>query len=213
MSSPDLLLAFLAATALFAYMPGPSMLYAAAQTVARGRTAGLKASLGIHLGGYVHVVAAAGGLSVLFHVIPALYVAVKVVGAIYLVWLGLAMIHSATKSESSTRLVTSGRAKSARHAFLESIAVEVLNPKTAIFFLAFLPQFVEPAGSLPVWVQLMVLGTVVNLAFSSADLLCVWFAGAIVEGFRRTPRTGRIMECIGGSLLVGLGAHLAFQRS
>jgi alpha-beta hydrolase superfamily lysophospholipase len=77
MPSPDILFAFLVTTAVFAYIPGPAMLYAAAQTVARGRTAGLMATLGIHLGCYVHVFAAAAGLSILFHAVPTLYLAAE----------------------------------------------------------------------------------------------------------------------------------------
>ncbi|RUU69477.1 LysE family translocator, partial [Mesorhizobium sp. M7A.T.Ca.TU.009.01.1.2] len=85
MPSTELLIAFFATTAIFAYIPGPAMLYAAAQTMARGRWSGLTAALGIHLGGYVHVFAAAAGLSVLFHAVPTLYLAVKLVGALYLI--------------------------------------------------------------------------------------------------------------------------------
>ncbi|TIY10680.1 MAG: LysE family translocator, partial [Mesorhizobium sp.] len=85
MPSTELLIAFFATTAIFAYIPGPAMLYAAAQTMARGRWSGLTAALGIHLGGYVHVIAAAAGLSVLFHAVPTLYVAVKLAGALYLI--------------------------------------------------------------------------------------------------------------------------------
>ena len=81
MPSSELLIAFLITTAIFAYIPGPAMLYAAAQTIARGRRAGLMASLGIHLGCYVHVIAAAAGLSMLFHAVPMLYMLVKLAGA------------------------------------------------------------------------------------------------------------------------------------
>ena len=81
MPSVELLIAFFVTTAVFALVPGPAMLYAAAQTLARGRGPGLLASLGIHLGGYVHVIAAAAGLSVLFHAVPTLYMAVKLAGA------------------------------------------------------------------------------------------------------------------------------------
>ncbi len=92
MPSSDLMLALFAATVLFAYMPGPALLYAAAQTVARGRKAGLMAAFGLHIGGYLHVGAAAAGLSALFHAVPSMYMIVKVVGAGYLVLLGAKMI-------------------------------------------------------------------------------------------------------------------------
>ena len=129
MPSHDLLIAFFIATAVFAYMPGPAMLYTAAQTIARGQRAGWMASLGIHVGGYVHVIAAALGLAVLFQAVPVLYVAVKFAGAAYLVWLGIKLFFSkASVSVSSIQL----DAKSPRRAFYESVTVEVLNPKTAI---------------------------------------------------------------------------------
>ena len=209
MPSAELLVAFLAATAVFAYMPGPAMLYAAAQTVSRGRWAGLTASLGIHLGGYVHVVAAAAGLSVLFHAVPVLYTVVKLAGAAYLVWLGIRLIRQAGEPVSALPRVG---ARSARHALLESVAVEVLNPKTALFFLAFLPQFADPSAALPIWAQLLVLGTIVNVMFSSADLICVVLAGAVVERLRRSSRMLRVARRAGGAVLIGLGANLALQR-
>lgn len=212
MPSTDLLLAFLAAATIFAYMPGPAMLYTAAQTAARGRKAGFMASLGIHIGGYVHVVAAATGLSALFEVVPALYIAIKTIGAAYLVWLGLRMISRAMKAGSTKVSPRTGPAKSIRRAFLESIVVEMLNPKAAVFFLAFLPQFVEPSGSVPVWLQFLILGTIVNAMFSTADLFCVLFSNAVIERFRKSSSATKVMECIGGSMLVGLGAHLALQR-
>ena len=209
MPSTELLLAFLAATAVFAYMPGPAMLYAAAQTVSRGRWAGLTASLGIHLGGYVHVVAAAAGLSVLFHAVPVLYTVVKLVGAAYLVWLGIGLIRQAGGPAGALPTTDAG---SGRRAFLQSVAVEVLNPKTALFFLAFLPQFTNPSAALPIWAQLLVLGTIVNVMFSSADLICVALAGAVVERLRRSSRMQRAVRCAGGAVLIGLGANLALQR-
>ena len=89
MPSNEIMIAFFLATAVFAYMPGPSTLYAAAQTIARGRHAGWMAALGIHVGGYVHVAAAALGLAILFTTIPMLYIVLKFAGAIYLIWLGL----------------------------------------------------------------------------------------------------------------------------
>ena len=209
MPSIELFLAFLAATAVFAYMPGPAMLYTAAQTVARGRWAGLMAALGIHLGGYAHVVAAAAGLSVLFHAVPVLYTVVKLVGAAYLVWLGICLIRERTKPMGAMPRVD---ARSARRAFLESVAVEVLNPKTAVFFLAFLPQFTDPSAALPIWAQLMVLGTIVNVMFSSADLVCVALAGSVAERLRRSGRAQRMVRAAGGTMLIGLGANLAVHR-
>ena len=210
MPSTELLIAFLATTAIFAYIPGPAMLYAAAQTMAGGRRSGLMAVLGIHLGCYVHVFAAAAGLSMLFHAVPLLYTVVKLAGAGYLVWLGISLFRARVQGDD----MPSGFApKSGWRAFFESVTVEVLNPKTAIFFLAFLPQFVDASAALPVWVQFVVLGTVVNLMFSSADVVCVMLAGVVTDRLKRSSRAQRWMQRAGGMVLVGLGAHLALQRS
>ncbi len=210
MPSTELLIAFFATTAVFAYIPGPAMLYAAAQTVARGRWSGLMASLGIHIGGYAHVLAAAAGLSVLFHAVPVLYLAVKFAGAAYLVWLGISLFRSKVEGQEALPVVAQ---KSARRAFFESVTVEVLNPKTAIFFMAFLPQFIDASATFPIWLQFVILGTLVNLMFSSADVVCVLLAGAVLGRLRQSSHARRMMQGAGGSLLVGLGLHLAFQKS
>jgi threonine/homoserine/homoserine lactone efflux protein len=206
----EILLTFLATTAIFAFVPGPAMLYAAARTLAGGRWSGLMASLGIHLGGYVHVVAAAAGLSLIFHAVPVLYMAVKLFGAAYLVWLGISLFQSKAQEDV---IVGHVGPKSGRRAFAESVTVEVLNPKAAIFYLAFLPQFVDATASFPVWVQFVLLGTVVNVMFSVADLVAVALADMVMSKLRRSSAAQRAMQRAGGAILVGLAAHLALQRS
>lgn len=208
MPPADLLIAFFIATAVFAYMPGPAMLYAAAQTIARGRRAGWMASLGIHFGGYVHVFAAALGLAVLFQAVPVLYAVIKVLGAVWLIWLGISMFRQATLGP----VTLAPEAKSPRRAFWESVTVEVLNPKTAIFYLAFLPQFTDPTASLPIWVQLFVLGTVVNVMFSSADVACVLLADRVTGALRASERAARWARRAGGSVLIGLGVNVGLSR-
>jgi threonine/homoserine/homoserine lactone efflux protein len=210
MPSQELLIAFFLTTTVFAYIPGPAMLYAAAQTIARGRRGGLMATLGIHLGCYVHVIAAAAGLSILFHLVPLAYTAVKLIGAGYLIWLGIALFRTRANDESGLPAMAQ---KSARKAFLESVTVEVLNPKTAIFFMAFLPQFVDASASFPVWLQFLILGATVNLIFSSADLVCVFLAGMVVNRLKKSGRAQRVLQRAGGTMLIGLGTHLALQRS
>lgn len=210
MPSGEMLLTFLITTTLFAYIPGPAMLYAAAQTMARGRWSGLMATLGIHLGCYVHVIAAAAGLSILFHAVPMLYMTVKLVGAAYLVWLGITLFRSKARGGGTLLAM---QPKSGWRAFFESVTVEVLNPKTAIFFVAFLPQFIDASAALPVWAQFLVLGTIVNLIFSSADLVCVGLAGTVVARLQRSNPVQRLMQRAGGAVLVGLGVHLALQKN
>ncbi len=205
----ETLIAFAAATAVFAYMPGPAMLYAAAQTFARGRRAGFMAALGIHLGCYAHVLATAFGLSALLALVPVAFTVIKVLGAAYLVWLGLKMILQRADGGASE----AAPPKSARRAFAESVMVEVLNPKAALFFLAFLPQFVDAGASLPVWQQLLILGTIVNFAFSSADIAVVLTASAVMRRLGRGGWGERLTRIAGGSLLVGLGVKLATDKS
>ncbi|MGE0624128.1 MAG: LysE family translocator [Pseudomonadales bacterium] len=205
----DVLAAFLLAAAVFAYMPGPAMLYATAQTIARGRRAGWMASLGIHLGGYVHVAAAALGLAALFSVVPTAYLVLKLAGAAYLIWLGSKFLFGRT---GVTSLPEDLAALSPQRAFWESVTVEVLNPKTALFFVAFLPQFADPAAAFPVWVQLLLLGTVVNLLFSSADVFCVLLADRIASTLKQSRSVERLARRIGGGILVALGLNLALSR-
>lgn len=205
----ELLVAFLLATSIFAYMPGPSTLYTAAQTIARGQRAGWFAALGIHIGGYVHVLAAAFGLAILFKAVPVLYVGLKFGGAAYLIWLGYKMFTSNVPL-GETELKTGSM--SPRRAFWQSVTVEVLNPKTAIFYLAFLPQFTDPNASLAIWVQLLILGTIVNIMFSSADVLCVVLADKVTTYFKTSGSANRIAQRLGGGILVALGLNVAFNR-
>ncbi len=213
MPSSELHYALLAATLLVAYMPGPGLIYTAAQTLARGRKAGLFAAFGLHIGGYVHVIAAAAGLSALFHAVPSMYLAVKLIGAGYLVLIGARMIWQAVVTENKALNPVESSVARGHKAFVQSVLVEVLNPKTALFFIAFLPQFVDPSASFPVWMQFIILGTFVNIMLSSADLLCVLFAGIVVDKLRTSSRLSRVMEGLGGSILVGLGVNLGLQQS
>jgi threonine/homoserine/homoserine lactone efflux protein len=209
MPSVELLLAFAAATAVFAYFPGPALLYTAAQTIARGRKAGFMAAFGIHLGCYAHVLAATFGLSAVFRHVPELYAAMKIAGALYLVWLGIGLFRSRGAAVDPSAVAP----KSARRAFVESIVVELLNPKVAIFFVAFLPQFVDPAGGFPIWLQFLILGTIVNFAFSSADVATVFAAATVMRKLKGNGIGRRLVRYGGGSVLIGLGARLALDRT
>ena len=208
MASWETLLAFATLTLVVAYFPGPALLYTAAQTIAHGRRAGFMAMLGIHLGCYIHVFAAAFGLSAVFKYVPEFYFAVKMGGAAYLVWLGIGMIRS--------RLVAAdapvAEPKTVRRALIDSFIVEVLNPKVALFFIALLPQFVDPAASLPVWAQFLILGTIVNFAFSSADFVTVLGASAVVRTMKATKAGFAFGRWLGGSLMIGLGLKLATDK-
>lgn len=203
----ELMPAFLLATAAFAVTPGPAMMYTAARTLAQGRAAGLWAAAGVHAGGYVHVLAAALGLSAAFRHAPDLYLAVKLAGAAYLIWIGLRMLLA---PEAPT--AAAAPARSGRRAFFDSMLVEVLNPKVALFFVAFLPQFVDAAAGPPIWAQFLILGAVVNLAFSAVDVCVACAAARVAAAARSAPARALLMQRVGGGVLTGLGVRLALAR-
>ncbi|TKI06974.1 LysE family translocator [Martelella alba] len=203
------IISLLVTSFVFAFIPGPALLYTAAQTLSRGRRSGLMAALGLHLGGYMHVIAAASGLTLLLRTVPVMYMGVKFAGAAYLMWLGIQMFRRRSQAEHAP--VVKG-AKPAKRAFLESMTVEMLNPKTAIFYLAFLPQFINLASGYPAWLQFAVLGCAVNVIFSSADIVCVLTASVVMSTLGKSNRSQRIMQKLGGMTFMGLGMHLALQR-
>jgi len=207
MPSFQLLSTFLLTTLIFAYLPGPAMLYTAAQTLARGRKAGLMASLGIHLGDYAHIVIVATGLTILFHAIPIAYTLLKICGALWLIWLGLKLLLARNSNPSSDL-----QNHQQQRAFSESIWVEILNPKTAIFYLAFLPQFIDAQATFPIWLQFLILGTIVNLAFSSADVVCVFCADLILKKLKTSARGQHIFRYLSGSIFIMLGLRLGLYK-
>ena len=209
MPSSDLLIPFFVATVVFAFVPGPGMLYAAAQTIAGGHRAGWLSMAGLHIGGYAHILAAAFGLAVMLEAVPALYAIVKFVGAAYLIWLGTKLFRSTQPvvvSAVQPELITRNRA------LRDSIVVSVLNPKTALFYLAFLPQFTDVSAPLPVWGQIFVLGTIVNFMFSVTDAACVLVSERMTKLLIASQAANRFARRIGGGILVALGVNLAVSR-
>lgn len=195
---------FAVATLAFAFMPGPAILYMSAQTLAYGHRAGLMAALGIHLGCYAHIAAASVGLAALLHHAPALYSLVRMAGALYMLWLGGRMIFSAGVAEE-----TEAPARH-RRVLRDSIVVEILNPKTALFFLTFLPQFVDPQAAMPNWLQFLLLGIIVNGAFSLGDLASVGIASFAAPRVSSSG-SGAWVSKVSGSILVGLSVAIMAQ--
>ncbi|WP_429811336.1 LysE family translocator [Ensifer sp. B1-9] len=202
MPSMEHWISFAFATAIFAFMPGPAILYMTAQTLAHGRKAGLLAALGIHIGCYIHIAAAALGLAALLHHAPTLYTAIKLAGAVYLIWLGATMLLGIGRHAVHSEAVKPGVLR-------DSIVVEILNPKTALFFVTFLPQFVDPSASMPMSMQLLMFGLLVNLALSVADVAAVFLASFTLARF--TGGRGTLVPRACGSILIGLGLMLASQ--
>ena len=196
-------IAFLIAALVLAVSPGPGIAYVVARTAAGGRREGLASCLGTALGGMLHVLAASAGLSaVLAHSATAFSI-VKYIGAAYLVYLGLRLL-LARKAPSAIDAVAP---QGARRALRDGIVVEALNVKTAIFFLAFLPQFVS--ASEPLVPQLLLLGTICVLLNTAADVVAVLAASRFLESSTARAAHERLLSQISGCTLVGLGAYLA----
>jgi threonine/homoserine/homoserine lactone efflux protein len=197
---------FLGAALVIALTPGPGMFYVAGRTLAGGRGEGLASSFGTGLGGLVHVVAGAVGVSALVMASAEAFTILKLVGAVYLVYLGILTWRSAGAAMADEAERPSG----ARRAFVQGVIVEATNPKTAAFFLAFVPQFVEPArGS--VALQFMMLG-LVSVALNTGADVAVTFAAAAVRHRLASGGMIRRLRRGSGALMVGLGVSLALTR-
>jgi len=205
---PDKLALFVPAALLLLVVPGPAVLYIVTQSVTRGRRAGLVSMLGVQTGGLVHVAAAAVGLSALLASSAVAFSVVKYAGAAYLVFLGarriLARPHHAT--------VGAPEARSAARLFRQGVVVNVLNPKTALFFLAFLPQFVDRSGG-SVTLQLLVLGLLFIALATLSDGSYALLAGTAGQRLRRSQRLLRRERYVSGGVLVGLGLAAAVSGS
>lgn len=199
-------IAFLVAALVLALTPGPGIAYVVARTVAGGRAEGLASCIGTGFGGLLHVGAAAMGLSLLVAQSALAFNVIKWLGVIYLVYLGLRLLLRRAPRAEVQGVAASG----ARRALVEGIVVEALNVKTALFFLAFLPQFVRPGEALVP--QLVTLGSLCVLFNTLADVAAVFAAhGLLRSGVAREARA-RVMQRVSGATLVGLGAFLALAR-
>lgn len=206
-SPPTLLLFSLAALALLVF-PGPAVLYIVNRSVSQGRRAGLVSVAGIHVGTTLHVVAGVLGLSALLVASSTAFMIVKTAGAIYLVWLGVrTWIRADAEQLDEHRGV-----RSLRRVFMDGVVVNALNPKTAVFFLAFVPQFVDHSRA-DVTLQLIVLGALfIGLGILS-DGAYALAAGAISEQLRLHSGSGRVRARASGAVLVGLGVTALFSPS
>ncbi len=212
MPALDQILLFLVAAFLLAVTPGPGIFYVAARTLAGGRAEGLASSFGTGAGGMVHVVAGSLGVSALVLASAELFTALKLLGAAYLVWIGYRTI-TAARSEAATALSggEAGPPIGIRRAFREGILVEALNPKTAAFFLAFVPQFVEPAtGS--VALQFLIFGFASVALNTLADVAVAFVASGIRDGAAARPMLVRRLREGSGAAMVALGIGLALAR-
>lgn len=189
--------------------PGPDLLYIVSRTVAQGRKVGLASAAGLWVGATVHAVAVALGLSALLVASAKLFLLVKYVGAAYLVYLGIQALRS--KGTKYAPVQDKGATTTPARAFRQGILVDLLNPKVAIFFMAFLPQFVRPNHGHPS-LQLLVLGVLVILVAIPVETSCVLAASRTTDFLRRNPRTSVWLERMLGTVLVALGVRLAISE-
>jgi threonine/homoserine/homoserine lactone efflux protein len=197
---------FLLAACIIAVVPGPGIFYVAARTLSDGKRAGIASTFGTALGGLVHVIAGGLGVSAIILASAQLFTVFKFLGALYLVWLGIRTIH-----EARVPLPEQINPIGAKRAFREGIVVEALNPKTATFFLAFIPQFLDPAAGYPT-LQFMTLGLISVALNTFADVVVVMMASTA-----RSRLVGRrhLLQRIrqgSGLFIAGLGVSLALAR-
>lgn len=207
MPTLETLIVFTAAAFVLTASPGPSNLYVLARSVSQGHRAGLIAAFGLAAGGLVHVAGAALGLAALFHHSATAFTVLKYVGAAYLIWLGIQCFRDGTAATP----VTPAPPRPLGRIFRESVLVEILNPKVALFFLAFLPQFVDPAAGPIVW-QTLILGLIVTAIALPCDVAVAVLSANIAGLLRRRPIWMKIQNWISGSILIGLGAAMALAR-
>ena len=209
MPSTEILIAFTAAALIMNLSPGPSNIYVLARAIGQGTKAGIVAAFGLATGSMVHVMATVLGISALFKHSPTAYLVVKIMGALYLIYLGIRYFTDRGPGDL-------GRKENANHKslsaiFFESIVVEVTNPKTALFFLAFLPQFVVPeTGSVPL--QLFILGVIVTVSALPCDILVASSSSKMANWMAGSKRAQQIQMRVSGSILFGMGTYIAVDE-
>ena len=195
-------LLFFVAALLLAVTPGPGIFYVLARSLAGGRREGILSSFGTFVGGLFHVLAAALGVSAILAASAVAFHTVKYAGAVYLVWLGIRMI----RTRNAEMAVSASQPS--QGAFRQGILTEVLNPKTALFFLSFIPQFIAPERS-HVFPQFVVLGALSVLLNTAADLLVVALAAPLERKLKSSARFRRGQRAASGLGMITLGAYVA----
>lgn len=203
MIDPTAYVLFLGASLVLLVTPGPAVLYIVARSVEQGRLGGLVSVLGVGLGNFAHVVAAAVGVSALIAASALAFSVLKYLGAAYLIWLGIRTLRAQV---APVALKIEG--KPLRRLFSEGAVVAALNPKTALFFLAFLPQFISPAAG-AVWLQILLLGCSFVLLGLATDGLYALAAGSLRDLFRNSVRVLKTQKLVSGTVYIGLGLMTA----
>jgi len=193
---------FALASLALAVVPGPAVTYIVTQSVDKGRRAGLASAAGVASGGLVHVAAATAGLSALIASSAAAFTVVKLAGAAYLIAVGIRRV--VTRDET----VTEPQPAPLQRVWAQGVVVNILNPKTALFFLAFLPQFVDPHRG-AVWAQVAFLGCLFALIAFTSDVTYAVLADALASRLRRGRRAAAVRRYLSGGVFVALGVTAA----
>lgn len=201
------LIVFMVATISLNLTPGQDMMYVMGNSVGSGARAGVAAAFGVGGGCVVHTLAAALGLSAVLVSSPVAYDAIRYLGAAYLVYLGVRAVAGAPERLEAR----SAGAKGMLPVFRQGVVTNVLNPKVALFFLAFLPQFVDPSRGLTVW-QFILLGTIFNVSGTTVNVLVALASGRVGDWLRRSPTFARAQQWVSGAVFVALGARIALAR-
>jgi threonine/homoserine/homoserine lactone efflux protein len=196
---------FFAAAVVLAVTPGPGMFYVLARSIKGGRREGYASAAGTAVGGLFHVVAAALGVSAVLAASAEAFTVVKYAGAAYLIYLGI----RALMTPDSPPELDSGERRESRRAFYQGITTEILNPKTALFFLAFIPQFVNPQGA--VVLEFILLGGISVFLNTSMDVIVATLAGPIGAQLKRRAGLRRAQRAFSGVSLIALGAYVALS--
>ncbi len=202
----DTILAVALAGLLLSASPGPSMLYVLSRSVGQSRAAGFASSIGLAIGGIVLAVASAVGLAAVFELSPRAFTVLQISGGCYLCYLGYGMIKEAGKDDMSIKSVKNAPFS---RILYQGILVELLNPKTAIFFLAFLPQFVD-YSRLDVTTQMLVLGMLVPLTAIPSDVIVSLAGGTLATKLSARPKASVVLGWISGLILIGLAIRIFF---
>ena len=200
------LLAFAIAAVVLAITPGPGIAYVVARTAAGGRSEGLASCFGTGIGGLLHVLAAALGLSLIVAQSAVAFTLVKYLGAAYLIYLGIRLLLRKDQQFTVEPIPSQG----VRRALFEGIVVEALNIKTALFFLAFLPQFASPSE--PLVPQLVLLGSICVALNTLVDVVAVFAADRLLKSSAARAARARLLTKVSGVTMLGLGAYLALAR-
>jgi threonine/homoserine/homoserine lactone efflux protein len=195
---------FITAALILVFMPGPNTLYIIARSIQQGRKAGMVSCVGVQIGTLFHIIAAALGLSALLLSSALAFNIVKYMGAAYLLYLGVKTLLTKEKLEPSQETQT----MSLSRIFYQGMVVNLLNPKTALFFFAFLPQFIDPTRG-AVGMQILLLGMILVLLGTLSDMTYAVAAGSIGNWLRGNAKFLRAQRYFAGSVYIGLGAATA----